>query len=183
MYSIIDSYLRRFELDLIDAYDKKYPNAQQKPQDFRGGYKKEEFIEKLELAFGREIKFTRRSPPDHLYDEVCGDISVYNFEYLSDLGELNAKQKLIRRFYDLAIPYATKFEYEEHPIMYRDVIGIEKTIALLEEANGRIIYLVCNVPEEQENILAENLKFVFLEDDEWYDDETGKVRTDDNYLE
>lgn len=182
MHPIIYSYLRQFEISLLRKYDKEHPNVHQKPKHFRGGFKREEFIEILELAFGREIKFTRTYPPEgqeHLYDEISGDISTYKFRYIGNVGNLNPGQQLIKKFYDLAIPYAHKFEYDEHPIMFRDIIGIEKTIALLEEANNRCIEMICNVAEDQESISPDDLEFIILEEDEWYDFETGKVRKED----
>lgn len=186
MHPIIYSCLRQLEIDLLRKYDEEYPNAHQRPKHFRGGFKREEFIEILELAFGREIKFTRIYPAEgqeHLYDEISGDISTYKFKYIGDLGNLNPRQQLVKIFYDLAIPYAHKFEYDEHPIMFRDIIGIEKTIALLEDANNRCIEVICSIEENQESISPDDLEFIILEDNEWYDFETGKIRTDDNYLE
>ncbi|EAY27184.1 hypothetical protein M23134_08458 [Microscilla marina ATCC 23134] len=63
--------------------------------------------------------------------------------------------------------------------MFRDIIGIEKTIVLLEKASSRYIEVIYNVKEDQENISPDDLEFIILEDDEWYDFETGKIKKED----
>lgn len=154
---------------LVREYEESYP-GEDSPANAKRYFGKARLIDMLENARGRKIKFIETSPSTEK-DEWSESYYTYEYE-----GNPSKEDKLLEKFYDLARPYATKFEYERHPIMFRDIIGIEKTIALLEKANNRYIEVIYNAKEDQESIFPNGLEFIILEDDEWYDFEMGKVR-------
>lgn len=181
MHPAIYSHLRKFYLRLTNRYDDRYPDDRHSIRDYKRYFGQAKLIEILELAFEREIGFTLAYPLEddkYAIENICGDIEAFDVKYLGDPRELDPRQLLVKKFYDLAIPYAIKFEYDEHPIMFRDIIGIEKTISLLEEADNRFIQMICNLPEGKKDITSGDLEFVILEDNEWYDEEEGKVKKD-----
>ncbi|WP_157558591.1 hypothetical protein [Microscilla marina] len=168
---LLDKNVDELYWRLIREYEELFPD-EVSPADAKRYFGEIRIIEILENARGRKIRFIETlSAEEEEVDEI-----YYTYEYE---GDPSKEDKLIEKFYDLARPHAIKFEYQGHPVMFRDIIGIEKTIVLLEKASSRYIEVIYNVKEDQENISPDDLEFIILEDDEWYDFETGKIKKED----
>lgn len=180
---LLDQNLQDLQNKELQKYHKMHPNAIH-PANAKRYFRQAEFIEMLEKAAGHEIKFIQLFPLDNQNMEY--DIEIYTYEYIkgtrpTNYPPANARDQLIKQFYELSRHYAEKLEYFGHPLSFRDIIGIETTNQLLREAKGRFIDVYSKASGKKQQLTAADLSFVFLEDNEWYDDKNHIIRTDEEF--
>lgn len=164
-------YISKICDNLSEQYNRLHPNY--RGENFSSGlhyvtvylryFGKIRMVGALEQTQGRQIEFIHLHPEKDEETWTSDDVA---YRYIGDIVPEHQFSDEMRRYYELANAYTAKYDGpDENPILFRDIIGIPKTIELLEQAleQNKIIDFTY---DDRKDYVAENLNFelVNLED-------------------
>ncbi len=165
--SQLDDHISNLYHTLYDSYGELHPtntfDGIQSSRHYISGYfryfGKIRMIEAMEQTQGRQIEFICLHPEKNEETWTSDDVT---YRYVGDIIPEHRFSDEMCRYYELANAYTTKYDGpDENPILFRDIIGISKTIELLEQAleQDKIIDLVW---DSSTDYTAENIRFEFI---------------------